>query len=69
MATTSHSEPDQQRKVRRPWVLVLLVGPMVIFLLLAGMVAWSWDHRIALDLGGVGGRVRILVGSLDTRLL
>jgi hypothetical protein len=44
------AEPDRKR--RRTWLLALLAMPGAIFLLLAGLVAWSWDHPVHVEIGG-----------------
>lgn len=42
----------QQRNFRPSWVLALLAISTLVFLVLVGVVGWSWDHPVALQMGG-----------------
>jgi hypothetical protein len=40
------TQPASRSPRRRPWLWVVLVVPGVLFLLLVGLVAWSWNEPV-----------------------
>jgi hypothetical protein len=51
------AQPNPHPKRRCPWLWGLLGGPGIVFLLVTGVMAWSWNHHIAFQVG----RILVLV--------
>lgn len=45
------TQPVSRSPRRRPWLWVLLAVPGLVFLLMAGLVGWSWFRPVKLAYG------------------